>query len=171
MGVSCFSAGLGLVLKALRIVNHTIYYSIDYYRSPGKFCFNSLIVAMFRLLDRICVKKSDLVWHITPRIGEGRKRYAGVPQSSYPAINVPLCYGEEVFQPQPFEKIKKHTLGFVGTLSSNQGLLMVIGAMPKLAKLIPDIYLEIVGNGAFGDDLRKLAANSTCPERLFFMAS
>jgi len=169
IGVSCFSAGLGLVLKALGIVKHTIYYSTDYYyRSSKKFGFNRLIVAAFQRLDKICAKKSDLVWHVTPRIGEGRQKFSGLPQNSYNAIHVPLCYEEALLSPQPLGKIKKNTLGFVGTLSANQGLQMVIRAMPELARQIPSIQIEIVGSGYFGDELRKMVASSSCPERFIF---
>lgn len=168
IGISCFSAAMGLLLKKLGIVGQTIYYSIDYYRYPEKWEVNNLIGAAFRWLDKICAQKSDVVWHITERIKEAREKYAGVNPYSYRSINVSLCYSEKFISPQPIEKIKKHTLGFVGTLSPNQGLQMVVRAVPELVKRFPDLRIEIIGSGFYEGELKKLIQVSPCRDRFIF---
>lgn len=168
IGVACFSTLMGLLLRKLGIVRYIIYYSIDYYPMPQKFSFNTLVVKAFRIVDRLCVKNVDLVWHITPRIAEARERFSGLNRNSYKSIDVPLCYDKKLFSAKPFGEIERHTLGFVGTLSPNQGLQLVIRAMPELAKKIPDMKVRIIGSGIYEAELKRMIENSSVKEHFIF---
>ena len=168
VGVACFSAGIGLILKRLGIVRKTVYYSIDYYRPPRRFGMNTVIVAAFRRLDRLCARRSDLTWHITSRIAEGRERFASLKAGSYPWIEVPLCYAARLLAPAPEGEVSRQSLGFVGTLTPNQGWPVLIEAVPRIARSLPDLRIEVVGSGVYADEVRRMAAASPESSRFVF---
>jgi glycosyltransferase involved in cell wall biosynthesis len=168
IGVSCFSAGLGLLLKKWGIVRKTVYYSIDYYRPPKRFGMNTVIVGSFRLLDRLCARRSDLTWHITSRIAEGREKFAGLKADAYPWIEVPLCYAARLLSPAPEKEVERQTLGFVGTLTPNQGWPLLIEAVPLIARTLPELRVEVIGSGVYADAVRRLAAASPESKRFVF---
>ncbi len=168
IGVSCFSAGLGLLLKKFGIVRRTVYYSIDYYRPPKRFGMNTVIVAAFRWLDRACARYSDLTWHITARIAEGRERFAKLKADAYPWIEVPLCYAARLLAPAPEGEVNRQSLGFVGTLTPNQGWPVLIEAAPRIARWLPGLKIEVVGSGVYADEVRRMAAGSPESGRFVF---
>jgi len=168
IGVSCFSAGLGLLLKRLGIVKRTVYYSIDYYLPPKRFGMHTLIVAAFRLLDRFCAVKSDFTWHITSRIAEGREKYTGLKADAYPWIEVPLCYAGRLLSPALEEEVEIQTLGFVGTLSPNQGWPLLIEAIPAIARSLPALRVEVVGSGVYAAEVKRMVLASPGSDRFIF---
>lgn len=168
IGVSCFSAGLGLLLKKFGLVRRTVYYSIDYYRPPKRFGMNTVIVAAFRWLDRACARYSDLTWHITSRIAEGRERFAKLKADAYPWIEVPLCYAARLLAPAPEGEVNRQSLGFVGTLTPNQGWPVLIEAVPRIARSLPGLKIEVVGSGVYADEVRRMAADSPESGRFAF---
>jgi len=168
IGISCFSAFMGVLLKKIRWIRKLIYYSIDYYPKPLKFGFNSLVVWAFRIVDKFCVKNSDLVWHISPRIAEARYKYAKVPPNSYKHLVAPLTYSEKLLRFKPIEEIERYTIGFVGTLSENQGLQLLIKAMPEIIKEIPQIKVKIIGKGPYENELKKMIKESNLENYFIF---
>jgi glycosyltransferase involved in cell wall biosynthesis len=155
IGVACFSTFVGVLLKKLGRVKRVIYYCIDYYPYPKSLCFNTLVVLAFRKVDKLCVKNADIVWHISKRIPEARQRFEKVPIGSYRYIVVPLCYSSRLMRKIPFGDIERWTIGFVGTLSPNQGLQLLIKAMPQILKRLPNIKLKIIGRGPYEEELKK----------------
>ncbi|MBL7197347.1 MAG: glycosyltransferase [Candidatus Omnitrophica bacterium] len=154
IGVACFSTFVGIFLKKIGRVKRLIYYCIDYYPYPKKFCFNTVAVWAFRLIDKFCVKNADIVWHISTRIAEARYRFEGMNPDSYRHIVVPLCYSSKLLRKVPFEEIERWTIGFVGTLSSNQGLQLLIKAMPEVLRQLPEVRVKIIGRGPYEPELR-----------------
>ncbi len=168
VGISCFSAFLGVILKWLGVVERVTYYSIDYYPLPRERNFEYIMTKFFIALDRFCTRYSDMVWHINPNIAEARANFGGMSPEKYRAIHVPLSYGKDLLSPKPFSEIERYTLGFVGTLSPNQGLQMAIRAFPKILKQFPQAKLEIIGEGVFGTELRKMVKSSPARHRIVF---
>jgi glycosyltransferase involved in cell wall biosynthesis len=156
IGVACFPTFVGIFLKKIGRVKHIVYYCIDYYPYPRKFCFNLIVVWAFRKIDKFCVRNSDITWHISERIPEARKKFEGIDLNSYRHTVVPLCYGSRSLRDVPFENIERWTIGFVGTLSSNQGLQLLIKAMPEILKQLPEVKVKIIGQGPYGFDLKRL---------------
>lgn len=156
IGVACFSTFVGIFLKKIGRVKRVIYYCIDYYPYPVKFCFNTIVVWAFRLVDKFCVRNSDITWHISKRIPEARNEFEGVDPNSYRHTVVPLCYDSKLLRSVSFDNIERWTIGFVGTLSPNQGLQLLIKAMPQILKVLPDVRVKIIGRGPYDSDLKKL---------------
>ena len=168
IGISCFSTFLGVILKWLGIVQKVVYYSIDYYPLKKKRNFEYLMTRSFFLLDRFCVRNSDLVWHINPAIAEGRMTFGKVPPTAYKSIHVPIGYGKDLLRPKSFSEISRYRIGFVGTLSPNQGLQMAIPAFSKIAEKFPQAELEIIGDGVYRSEVEKLIEASPAKNRIRF---
>jgi|GEM_PF-1587759 len=168
VGISCFSGLIGVVLKSLGWTRRLIYYSIDYYPLPSQRCFNRLMVRAFYAADRLCSRRADLVWHITARISEAREQYGRLPPSKYRQVEVPLCYREGIFRVLSEEHVERWTLGFVGTITENQGLDLLLDAMPEIARRCPGISVRIIGDGPYGPEFRRRAAMSPEGRRLCF---
>ena len=155
IGVACFSSFVGAILKKIGKIKFLIYYCIDYYPYPKKFCFNTLVVWFFRLIDKFCAKNADIVWHISARIPEARYRFEGTSPDSYPHIVVPLCYGSKLLRKVSFDEIERWTIGFVGSLSPNQGLQLLIKAMSQILKQLSQVKVKIIGKGPYEADLKR----------------
>lgn len=156
IGVACFSTFAGIFLKKTKIVKNLIYYSIDYYPMPLKFSFNTLAVSVFRFIDKLCVKNADLTWHISPRIADARYKFTKVFSNSYKHIVAPLTYASRLQRFRPIDQIERYSIGFVGTLSENQGLQLLVKAMPKIIREVPQIKVRIIGKGPYEAELKKM---------------
>jgi len=168
IGIATFSSMLGIFLKKIGIVKQVIYYCLDYYPPPTKLCFNSFVNFVYKHIDAWLVKKADFVWEISPRIKEGRKKFMNVDPFSYQTIIVPLGYDNTINKNYAFEQRQRWTIGFVGTLSDNQGLQMVAKAMPELAKKFPEIRVSIVGHGPYAGELKSLIKDLGVENRFIF---
>ncbi|MFH1519345.1 MAG: glycosyltransferase [Candidatus Omnitrophota bacterium] len=168
IGIATFSTMLGLILKKLGKVDKVIYYCLDYYPPSKKLNFNRIINIIFRSIDKLVVRSVDAVWHISPRIKWAREHYTGLSANSYSEVIVPLGYTKGISYDLPLEDRERWSLGFVGTLSENQGLQMVIGAMPELIKEFPEVKVRIIGHGPYTDQLKGMAKGKGLGEHFIF---
>ena len=168
IGVATFSSMLGIILKKLGIANTVIYYCLDYYTHSKKLDFNRFVNLIYKHIDRWLVRKVDILWELSPRIKEGRKRYAGVLKDSYKSVIVPLGYSNNIHRDCPIKEREPDTLGFIGTLSNNQGLQMVARAMPKLIEKFPRIKLRVIGHGPYFAELKNLIEKIGIEDRFIF---
>ncbi len=168
VGISIFSAFLGLLLRRLGYVRRVIYYCLDYYPMPAHWNLNRLIVVAFRILDRWCARSADMVWNLSPRIAEARMRFGGLPPDRYRYLVVPLGYSSGLMRSHCFEEIEPSTIVFVGTLSPNQGLQLLVEAMPVITAQVPGVKVRIIGDGPFSQGLRRLVAESSQEDHFVF---
>ena len=168
VGVATFPSLLAILLKKIKKVNKVIYYCLDYYPPPPKFSFNSFIYPIYKALDRWLIKRVDVVWELTPRIAQAREIFAGIPKNSYPQQIVPLGYADYVQRKLNVEEREEWTLGFVGTLTENQGLQMVITAMPKLIKKFPKIKVRVIGHGPYAPQLKQMVKENGMEDHFIF---
>lgn len=147
VGIGTFPAFLGIIFKKLGFLDRVIYYSIDYFPLENK----SFLVKGVFLLDNFCVKNSDLVWSISPRIIESRANFARVAANTYDYLPVPLCFDESLLRFRPEEEVERWTIVFVGTPGYFHGLGLIIEAMPKIIKLFPQIKIKIIGPGPWDE--------------------
>ena len=168
IGIATFSSMLGVLLKRFSVVKKVIYYCLDYYPSNRKFGLLSIENLIFKKIDNWLVKKADIIWEISPRIKEGRIKYTGFNKFSYKSIIVPLGYTDGIQRDYSFEKRERWTIGFVGSLSENQGLQMVIKAMPELAKKFPEISVRIIGSGPYSEKLKELVKKCNVEKHFIF---
>jgi glycosyltransferase involved in cell wall biosynthesis len=168
VGISCFSAYVGLALRRRGLVKRHVYYSTDYYPPPSRMCADSLMVAAFRAMDRRCARSTDLVWHVTPRIADARQGMGGVSADSYPQIAVPLCYRASLCRFPDAASVERWTIGFVGTITETQGVQLLVEAMPGLARRFPELKVRVVGRGPYSEDLQRLVREKGMADRFVF---
>lgn len=168
IGIATFSSMIGLILKRLGRVSRVIYYCLDFYPAPRRLGFDRIVNEVYKRMDTWCVRKADMVWDISPRIAEARERYWNVSPRTYEKVIVPLGYSNDVYRNCSLEKRERWTLGFVGTLSENQGLQMVVEAMPILKEKYPEIKIRVIGHGPYGSDLKKQVQELGVEENVVF---
>ncbi len=168
IGIATFSTMLGLFLKKTGRVKKVIYYCLDYYPKPKGFNFNRFVNFVFRNIDKWVVKRADVIWHISPKIKEARQKYAKVDPNSYREVVVPLGYTKAIDYDLPLNERRRWSLGFVGTLSENQGLQMVIEAMVELRNKYPQIKVEVVGHGPYAQGLKKKVCEKNLENQFIF---
>jgi len=150
IGISSFNAFLCVLLQRLRLVDHVIYYSIDY---PFQTCMTSVL---FRWLDEFCAKNSDVVWDLSPAISRARDVNINSSQKASTTIIVPLTYSSKLLTIRPLNEIERWTLAFVGTLNKLQGLQLLIEDMPEVIQYLPNVLVRIIGDGPYANELKKI---------------
>jgi len=168
IGISCFSALMGVALKKTGAVQRLIYYSIDYYPTPMKWGFTRVLVWAFRWADRVCVRNSDVVWHISQRIAEARAKLGGLSADRYRHIEMPLSYRQSLMRRYPVGSMERWTIGFVGSLTETQGVQLLIQALPELVGRFPELKVRIIGRGPYARELEALVEQSGLADRVIF---
>ncbi len=147
IGIGCFPALLGIIFRKIGVVKKVIYYSIDYFPPVN----NALFDRAFVFWDKVCVKASDSVWSISPKIEEAREKFAELPGSQYNHIPVPLCFDESLLRFRPPNEVERWSIVFVGTSGYLHGLHLLIEAMPELVKIFPEIKVKLIGPGPWDE--------------------
>ena len=160
IGVATFPAFMGVVLKICGLVDKTVYYCLDYYPPPRTPALHRCLNFLFRHMDSFVVRHADLVWSLSPALSGARARYSKIDAAAYKELVVPLGYADEVCRDLPFGQRERWTLGFVGTLSPNQGLQLAIEAMPELRVMFPEVRVRVIGGGLFAGQLKQMAERS-----------
>lgn len=154
IGIDSLNCICGLLLRKVGKVDRVIFYAMDFHPSR----FNShLLNFLYRQLEVICLKNSDEIWNVSPKIAEGRERFLHIFRKKYPQKVVNSGIWIKNVKLFPFEKIKKHQLLFLGHILKKQGLQMVLEAIPLIIKKIPDFKFIILGGGEYENDLKSLA--------------
>ncbi len=68
-------------------------------------------------------------------------------------ITLPVGVDTDVFAPPPSRPDHPPTLVYIGRLSIDKGVLHLLGALPRLAALVPGVRLVVVGDGLPTDAL------------------
>lgn len=153
IGVDALNSFSGLLLKKVGKVERVIFYAMDFH--PSRFS-NRLLNFLYHKLEEICLKNSDEIWNVSPKIAEGRERFLHVSQIDYSQKVVNSGIWNEKVKKFPFDKVKKHQLLFLGHLLKKQGLQMVLEATPLIVRKIPDFKFVILGGGEYENNLKKL---------------
>ena len=154
IGIATFSTILGMLLKKMGLVKKVVYYCLDYYPKPVSPGFNRFLNLLFRKADAWLIRQADILWSISPRIREGRRAYAGVDTPDDKEVIVPLGYRNGIERDLPLGEREPFSLGFVGTLSENQGLDLVVEGVKELKKEFPAIKVHIIGDGPYAKEFR-----------------
>jgi glycosyltransferase involved in cell wall biosynthesis len=157
IGCATFSTVCGIILKKIGIVKFVIYYSLDYYVPPNKNDYIKYFVnSIYQFFDSFCINNSDIVWDISPRLYDARSIHSTFDVKHYCPIIVPMGWGSNVSRNVPLKNRDRWAIGFIGTLSDNQGLQMVVSAFPKLLEKYPKLTLHIIGHGPYYSEIRSL---------------
>lgn len=153
IGVNNLNTLSGLVLKGLGRVDRVIFYGIDFV--PRRFN-HPLVNDIYHWVDRIAVIYADEIWSLSARMTEARKRFRNLTVPTGKEKIVPMGIWFDQLPRVPFAEVEKTTLVFMGHLLEKQGVQVVIGALPRIIKKIPDFKLLIIGKGEYRPVLEKM---------------
>lgn len=165
IGMNNFNALSGLVLKWLGRVKKVIFYGVDY--APKRFA-HPIVNCFYHWVDKVAVFYADEIWSLSPRMVEARLKYRNLKIKRAKSKIVPMGVWFDEIKRTPFAEVKKHTLVFMGHLLKKQGVQMVIKAMPKIIKKIPDFQFLIIGKGEYGSELKRLVKAKGLEKQVFF---
>lgn len=168
IGISTFSAIFGILYKKVGRVKKMIYYCLDYYVTPKGFGFKKMLNLLFMILEPWALKNADFVWNLSSRIKDAHIKYFGLKPDKYLQTIVPVSYRKSFSHNLPFKKRERWTLGFVGSLSENQGLQLVVSAMPELIKIYPLIKVKVIGHGLYAEEIKAMIREKNLEDRFIF---
>ncbi len=155
------NALIGVVLRKLGIAKTVIFYSIDYF--PIRFS-NPLLNGIFRWIEMLAVRNSNFIWTVSSRMEKVR-----MTQGANRVIEAPGMGADLVALPNAsVETRKTHQLVYVGALTYEKGLDLVIKSLPTLVQKFPRIILVIVGDGPHKAILQETAKNLHVEELVQF---
>lgn len=152
IAVDPLNAFSGLVMKRLGFIERIIFYSMDFV--PIHF-ENRLFNFIYHKIESLCVKNSDEVWNVSPKIAEGRKEFLSISKKKYPQKVVNSGIWVNKVKKFPFERVKKHQLLFLGHILKKQGIQLVLEVIPLIVKKIPDFKFIILGGGEYEENLKR----------------
>lgn len=153
VGCGGFNALSGLLLKWMGKSEKVVFYTIDF--APRRFD-SQLLNKMYHKIDYLCVKYCDKTWNVSPRIALGREKLNRMFQARcFKQEIVPIGVWMEDY-PLQSETYKNKTVVFIGHLIEEQGLQLVIKALPKVIENHKDFQLIVIGAGDYETQLKKL---------------
>ncbi|MFZ5933172.1 MAG: glycosyltransferase [Patescibacteria group bacterium] len=167
IGSDGFLTYIGVLLKRLGKAKKVVYYTIDYV--PNRFS-NRILNELYRFVDSQSAKGADMVWNLSEKIVEARKRFYGLESRDLaPQIVVPVgIWLERVKKNRNLTKDKNRII-FLGHLIKKQGLQVVIDALAKISKNFPRAHLYVIGTGPYEKILKLRAKRKGIIDKVFFL--
>jgi glycosyltransferase involved in cell wall biosynthesis len=155
VGADPLNALAGLILRGMGFTQITIFYVIDYV--PLRFK-NAVLNGMYRFIDRLCVYNVDFTWNLTSSMIVARQQI-GISRNKTNQIIVPTGTHFKKFEGASLTSSDKNTIVFLSHLRKNQGIELVLEALPKVIKDVPSVKLVVIGTGPlekyFKDEVKK----------------
>lgn len=154
IGVDPLNALAGIILKRIGKVKKVIPYSIDYF--PKRF-ENPLMNRIYHTMDYLSVKFSDETWNLSRNMALARSRYHKETSMEVKQREVPLGIKFNQIKRLPFNKINRKKIIYIGLINKITGVELIIKALNNIKKRIPNIDVEIYGEGPDEEKLQQLA--------------
>lgn len=163
-GAGNLNAFIGLLLKVFGYVDSVIYYVIDYI--PNRFD-QKIINLMYHGIEYMCAKYSSITWNYSLAMIETRNKYwkQKFPRQIVSPNGVYVRNRLRV----PLDKIHKHEMLYMGSLFKQQGVSLVVYAMPLIMEKIPDVTLVIIGQGPMEKELKKCVRKLNIVSHVIFL--
>lgn len=160
-----FSVIMVYPLRAVKLINKLIFYSIDFV--PNRYQ-NVLLDHIYHLFYKWACRLSDITWVMAKeQITATKKADPSLSNKTIFDI-VPIGYDLENLHILPTDKIDYYNLVYMGGLIESHGPQLAIEALPYLLKENPRIILTIIGRGNFLDYLEKLAKKLKVEKKVNF---
>lgn len=149
IGADNLNAFTGIILRLFGCVETVVFYTVDYI--PERFD-NRILNWLYHWADRFCVRHSDWVWNLSPRMVSAREKYGVSPQHRDKQLTVPM--GTHRVNNLDFDQINRYEIAFMGHLREGQGLDFMIAALPEVLKKVPMARLLVIGTGPIEQELK-----------------
>ena len=156
--VNAFTAWIGSILKAIGVIEKTIFWVWDYYPPIHENKIVMLMRYIYWQFDKIS-SHSDRVAFVNRRLLDLRKDI-GIFQKDAQYPIVPIGTDKLPYTHVDKKSNKKVLFGFIGVLKKSQGVEIVFDNADELLKEFGDIGYEIVGSGPDEDYFRERAKMS-----------
>jgi len=163
VGVDSLNALSGILLRRLGRAQRIIYYVIDY--APERFRSRPA-QELYRMLDRWCCYRADAVWNVSAAMEEARKSHGLNPERCAPQIEVPL--GNRYEEIPKADSRNRDLIVFLGSLTKEQGVNVMLDALPIIKREFPAARLRIIGDGPELGSLKQLAEKNNVAEAVEF---
>lgn len=166
VGIDPLNALAGIILRFFGRTNKVVYYTIDYFTPRFE---NKVLNTIYHSIDKFCVRYCDETWNLSSVMAKARETYNNMPESLYnKQYTVPNGVWFYKAKRKPFNKINKKKIIFTGHLNPMNGIDLILKAMPKIIKKIPDIEVEIIGKGPEYENLQRLASDLQLAKYILF---
>jgi len=159
-GVDNLNAFSGILLRKFGKVDKVIYYVIDYV--PQRFD-NPVINKIYNWVDIYCVKNADQTWNLSNDMAKARQK-KGL-NKKYLKVQKTVPVG---CNPKNNKFLVENKIVFLGIISDEQGVGLLIKALPKVIKSIPDVKLIIIGSGKELEDIKQSAKKINIANSIVF---
>lgn len=163
--VNAFTAWIGSILKAISIIEKTIFWVWDYYPPIHENKIVMLMRYIYWQFDKIS-SHSDRVAFVNYRLLNLRKDM-GIYQKDAQYQIVPIGTDKLTYVPVNKKSNQKILFGFIGVLKKSQGVEIVFDNADNLLKEFGDIGYKIVGSGP-DEDYFKARAKKTKIRTTFY---
>ena len=165
VGVDPLNAFVGLLLKRLGFVKIVIFYVIDYV--PVRFN-NVILNNVYHSVDKICVHHADYTWNLTSRMAIGRE-WRGIRKEETNQMTVPTGTHFEEAKQLPSEQVDRTSIAFLSHLRKNQGIELILEALPEVVKEIPSAKLVVIGTGPLEDYFKSEVKKRNLEKNVVFL--
>jgi len=162
IGIDPLNAFFGLLLRLVGRTSTVVYFSIDY--TPKRFQ-STVLNAIYHRIDKLCVRRSDVLWNVSSRMAHIRKEQGATGRN----LVVPAGVDMGSIKKLTSQNKRAETLVFIGYLTRIKGVQLIIEAMPHILKSVPDARLVIVGSGPMEGQLKGLVSGARIEDRVEFL--
>lgn len=156
IGVESLLAICGGWLKKMGMVRESVYYISDW--SPWKFQ-SKILNKIYLEMDRMACLMSDHIWNYTYAIAAARRDILRFDDTHFGRQHwVPFGFIPDGVVLPPDKAVDLNRLVFCGGVGPENGLDIVIEALPAIRKVLPGIRLDVLGDGP---DLARLKARAS----------
>lgn len=145
VGVESLLALCGATLKIRGKVRESVYYISDW--SPWKF-EQKLLNDLYISLDKAACRRSDYIWNYTSAISEARRDILGYDMSRLGReLWVPFGFIPDGVVIPDSGKIDRRRLFYSGGICRENGVALIVEALPAILAAVPDAVVDIFGDG------------------------
>lgn len=150
IGSDCLNAFSGIILRSIGVTKKVIFYEYDY--TPARFQ-NKILNRIFHWLNGFAAKYSDMIWDNPPKLEKIRTRQGADLKK---VLRVPHAVDLDKVRIPALDKINRQTLVYAGHVTRSKGLGLIVEALKRVVKIIPNIRISILGSGPYEPILKQL---------------
>src|SRR5581483_10066435 len=141
-----------LPFKNIGVVKKLAFYTIDY--TPLRFK-NEILNNMYHFFDRLACYHTDVIWNLSGRMKDARKKNGVDMKKSAPSVLLPMGANLARIKILPIEKIHRFDIIFVGYLLEKQGVQLVLKSLKNVITKVPRTRFIIIGQGEYESKLKE----------------
>lgn len=165
IGIDPLNAVYGLLLKKFGKIDKVIFYTADYTEERYK---NKIINSVYHFIDKLAYTHADETWSVSRKIVKLREKQ-GVNKSKNKWF--PNSPEFEKVKRLDYEKINKHEIVIVSTISASVALRLIFETIQTLHNKYPDVKLKVIGIDDWSKEFAPLLEKLDIANNVIFLKS